>query len=342
MTENLFIQQGDPKWLSPSIWLTVGSTTHTFTAVSSPPITPGGTTGTTKNTINVQVDRMGGGTDPSPVRVDAYVCIPTSGVGPGGSTLLSAGGTSGLPGSDDPSLPFPQVLTMDWYPVNAEASSSQGHLCIGANAYDYAGDGHQIMYPSVIDLTDQHMAQRNISIVPTPPSHQPRWLSTNFVLPQADVFLQAADQTAVIKIEHVPVEKTLSPLIREQLLMSSRVALVGGAAADGTAASTGALPEPRERTLLRGGGNLMLAGTDVEIVPAQGPPPTILLQGPCGFTQEQQTVLQPRNPLPITATFQVTPDKPGEVFEFDIVHLLSSGQIFSGLRVVVVTMGEGE
>jgi hypothetical protein len=338
MAGNLFIQHGNPIWLSPSIWLTVGSTTPTFTAVGGP--TTNGITGNVKNTINVQVDRMGGGTDPSEVRVDAYVCVPTSGVGPGGSTLMSAGGANGLFGTDDPTQAFPQVLTMDWYPTSTEAGTSNGHLCIGANVWDFAGDGHQIMYPSVLDLTDQHMAQRNISIVAAPSSHRATWLSASFLLPQAAVFLQDADQAAVIKVEHVPTEDTLSPVVREQLLMSSRVGLTGGGPAPETGASPEGLPEPQERTLLRGGGDLILANTDFKIVPAQSPAPQILLQGPCGFNPEQEVALEPRSPLPVTALFEVVPNKPGEVFEFDVVHLLSNGRVFGGVRVVVVTIAE--
>jgi hypothetical protein len=338
MTGSLFIQHGDPIWLSPSIWLTVGSPTKTFTAVGGP--STDGLTGNIQNTINVQVDRMGGGTDPSPVRVDAYVCVPTSGVGPGGQTLVSAGGPAGKFGTIGPNLPFPQVATMLWYPTDTEAGLNNGHLCIGANAYDPTGDGQPVQYPSVLDLTDQHMAQRNISIVAAPKSPRKLWLSANFFLPQADVFLADASKAAVIRVEPVPVERTLSPLVREQLLTSSRVALVGGKTAPATEAPAGSLPEPPERVLLRGGGDMVLANTEFKLVPAQGPAPQILLQGPCGFNPDQEVVLKPRSPLPITALFEVTPDKPGEVFEFDIVHLLSNGQVFGGLRVVVVTVAE--
>ena len=56
MAGNLFIQHGNPIWLSPSIWATVGSSTPTFTAVGGP--STNGITGNVKNTINVQVDRM--------------------------------------------------------------------------------------------------------------------------------------------------------------------------------------------------------------------------------------------------------------------------------------------
>lgn len=337
MAGNLFIQHGNPIWLSPSIWLTVGSSTPTFTAVGGP--STNGITGNVKNTINVQVDRMGGGTDASEVRVDAYVCVPTSGVGPGGSTLMSAGGANGLFGTDDPTQAFPQVLTMDWYPTSTEAGTSNGHLCIGANVWDFAGDGGQIMYPAVLDLTDQHMAQRNISIVAAPRAHRATWLSASFVLPQADVFLQATDQAAVIKVEQVPTEGTLGQAVREQLLMSSRVALAGGGPAPEAGDSRG-LPEPRERTLLRGGGDLILANTDFKIAPRQSPPPQILLRGPCGFNPEQELALEPRNPLPVTALFEIVPSEPGEVFELNIVHRLSNGRVFGGMRVVVVTILE--
>jgi hypothetical protein len=336
MAGKLFIQHGNPIWLSPSIWLTmVGSSTPTFTAVGGP--STNGITGTVKNTINVQVDLMGGGTDPNLVRVDSYVCVPTTGVGPGGQTLVSAGGASGLFGTDaaTPAQPFPQVVTMDWYPTNVEAGTNGGHLCIGANAYDSAGDGQPISYPAVLDLTDQHMAQRNISIVPAAQSHTPTWLSANFFIPQADVFPPGTVTTSVIKVEPVPIERVLSQVVREQLLMSSRVALTGGRGAE---APAGNGHEPPQRTLLRGGGDLVLARTQAKIVPSQKPAPQVLLQGPCGFSVEQDVELQPRKPLPITAVFQVTPDDPGEVFEFDVVHLLSSGQVLGGIRVVVVTV----
>ena len=195
------------------------------------------------------------------------------------------------------------------------------------------------MYPAVLDLTDQHMAQRNISIVAAPRAHRATWLSASFVLPQAGVFLQATDQAAVIKVEQVPTEGTLGQAVREQLLMSSRVALAGGGPAPEAGDSRG-LPEPRERTLLRGGGDLILANTDFKIAPKQSPPPQILLRGPCGFNPEQELALEPRNPLPVTALFEIVPSEPGEVFEFDIVHRLSNGRVFGGMRVVVVTILE--
>jgi len=340
MTGSLFIQHGDPIWLSPSIWLTVPpSTQPTWTAVGEG--NNNGLTGNIENIINVQVDRMGGGTDPSPVRVDSYVCVPTAAVGPGGSTLASAGGATGLSSSNDPTLPFPQVISMPWYPTGNDVTINGGHLCIGANAYDLSGsDGGQVFYPAVLDLTDQHMAQRNISIIAAPSQHSPVWLSAVFLLPQASVFVNAPDQAAVIKVEQVPVEKTLSPVVREQLLMSSRVTVTGGAAPADAAGVAHGLPGPPERMLLRGGGDLALTGTDFILKPRQQAAPPVMLQGPCGFGAEQEFPLSPRTGHAVTALFEVTPDVPGEVFEFDIVHLLTSGNAVGGLRVVVVTVPE--
>jgi hypothetical protein len=255
---------------------------------------------------------------------------------------MSAGGANGLFGTDDPTQAFPQVLTMDWYPTSTEAGVNNGHVCIGANAYDFAGDGSQIMYPSVLDLTDQHMAQRNISIIAAPSSHRATWLSASFTLPQAAVFLPDADQGAVIKVEPVPAERALSQVVREQLLMSNRIALAGGGPAPDAGAAAGGLPEPPGRTLLHGGRDLILANTDIKLEPRQSLPPQILLQGPCGFRPEQEVTLAPRSPLPVTALFEIVPGKPGEVFEFDVIHLLSGGQIFGGMRVVVITVPEEE
>jgi hypothetical protein len=336
---------GNPIWANDHIWLDIdrpGGPQNTDEAEGTPPATPGGVTGTLNNRIGVTVDRHGDGIDPFLVRVQAFVSNPAVGVGVSNGNLASAGGAAGLQGilAAGTSFATPQTVHIDWYPTTLEVAINSGHLCIAVNVFDLGGDGAPLT-AGAFNLNDEHMAQRNIHIVVAPAAlREPVFLPFSFYLPEAEL-LPAFEKEALVRVDRVPPERVLTPVIQEQLLSSTTVTLVGGKPTPEADLPGLCLTEPRGRIRLRGGGELVLARGEFPIHPAD-PICQVTLGGeerPEGRRAELQVVPQRGRPLPVTAQFEIRPEgKPGGVEEFDFVCELGDGQVAGGLRVVLLAV----
>jgi hypothetical protein len=333
---------GNPIWVNDHIWLDIqrtGGPQDTGEAEGSPPPQPGGVYGTLDNLIGVSVGRQDLATDQNEVIVQAFVCNPSVGVGVSNGNLQSAGGQAGLQGYFPPPTSFsaPQTVHIDWYPTSTEVAINGGHICIAANVYDTGGDGAPLTAGG-FDLSDVHMAQRNIHIVQAPLMiHAPMRFS--FYLPEAEL-MPAGEKEFRLRVEPVPTERVLTPVIREQLLATAAVTLSGGKPTPEANAPGICLREPRERILLRGGGELVLARGNVPIHPGNDSAPEVVLvnrEQQTGSTEPLPIVLRPGRRLPVTAHLKISPQaKPGSVHEFDIILEGGGGQA-GGIRVVVLT-----
>ena len=331
---------GNPIWVNDHIWLDIsGGPQATGEAEGSPPPQPGGVYGTLDNLIGVSVDRQDHGTDPNEVVVQTFVCNPSVGVGVSNGNLQSAGGPSGLQGffQSGTSFSTPQTVHIDWYPTSTEVAINGGHICIAANVYDTAGDGAPLTAGG-FDLSDVHMAQRNIHIIQAPQMMRAPMLFS-FYLPEAEL-MPVGEKEFRLRVEPVTTERVLTPVIREQLLATAAVMLSGGRPTPEADAPGICLSEPRERILLRGGGELVLARGNVPIHPANDPAPEVILvnqEQPLGSADPLRIVLRPGRRLPVTAQLKISPEaKPGDVHEFDII-LEGGGGNAGGIRVVVLT-----
>jgi hypothetical protein len=333
---------GNPIWVNDHIWLDIqraGGPQDTGEAEGSPPPQPGGVYGTLDNLIGVSVDRQDHGTDPNEVIVQAFVCNPSVGVGVSNGNLLSAGGQAGLQGffPAGTSFPAPQAVHIDWYPTSAEAAINGGHVCIAANVYDTAGDGAPLT-AGAFNLSDVHMAQRNIHIALAPPGMRAPMMFS-FYVPEAEL-VPAGEKEFRLRVEPVAIDRVLTPVIREQLLATPAVTLAGEKPTPEGEAPGPSLGEPRERIRLRGGGELVLARGNVPIHPANDPAPEVVLvnqEQPEGSKGPLRIVPRPGRRLPVTAQLKISPEaKPGDVHEFDII-LEGGGANAGGIRVVVLT-----
>ena len=202
---------------------------------------------------------------------------------------------------------------------------------------DGGGDGSPLT-AGAFNLSDPHMAQRNIHIVQAPPGVRAP-VQFGFFVPEAELIPDGGKEI-VLRVEPVPPERVLTPVIREQLLASNTVTLVGGEPTPGADVPGPCLTEPRERIRLRGGGELVLARGEVPIHPARYAVPEVVLgsqgqrEGPKGALH---VAPQHGRRLPVTAQFMITPeDEPGAVHEFDIIRE-GGGKAAGGLRVVLLT-----
>jgi hypothetical protein len=332
---------GNPIWLNDNIWLDIeGGPQRTGEAQGTPPPQQGGTYGTLDNLIGVTVDRDEGGIDPNIVRVQVFVSDPIHGIGVSDHNLASAGGRAGLQATLPANTNFAmqQTVHRDWYPTNAEASVNGGHICIAVNVYDTGGDGSPLA-EGAFNLSDQHMAQRNISIVAPLGLTKPMWIPFSFYVAQAELLPEAKEVR--VHVDRLDEELVLTPVVREQLLANGLATLAGGKPTPEADAPGICLSEPRERIRLRGGGDLVLAGHEAPIHASKQPAPRVVLgdyQRPDG---EARLQIAPRRgrPTPVTAWFEFLPDKePGGVHEVDIVSETDDGQLAGGLRVVLVAV----
>jgi hypothetical protein len=182
------------------------------------------------------------------------------------------------------------------------------------------------------------MAQRNIHIVKAPPGLRAP-ISFGFFVPEAEL-LPAGEKEILLRVDLVPAERVLTPVIREQLLASTTVTLTGGKPTPEANAPGPCLGEPRERIRLRGGGQLVLARGNVPIHPASDPAPQVVLVNqdqPKGSKGPIRVVPKPGRRLPVTVQFRISPEaKPGGVREFDIIQE-GDGKVVGGMRIVVLT-----
>jgi hypothetical protein len=334
---------GNPIWANDHIWLDIqGGPQGTGEAEGTNPAPPPAPQdqGTLNNVIGVTVERHDNGNDPNLVTVQAFVCNPSVGVGVSNGNLATAGGQAGhqdyfLPNTNFGTTP-PPAAHIDWYPLSSEVNINGGHICIAANVYDAAGDGAALV-AGAFNLSDEHMAQRNIGIEVAPGPRAPMRFS--FYVPEAEL-MPAGEKEVQIRVQPVPREQVLTPVIREQLLASTTVTLAGGEPTPEAGRPGPYLNEPRERIRLRGGGELVLARGKVPIHPAKYPLPEVVLvnqEQPEGSTHPIRVVPRPGRRLPITAQLKISPDaEPGGVHEFDII-CEGGGGVTGGLRVVVLT-----
>jgi hypothetical protein len=334
---------GNPIWLNDNIWLDVqGGPQNTGEAEGTPPLQPGGLFGTRDNLIGVHVERDEGGVDPNVVRMQAFVSNPSVGVGVSNGNLVSGGGANGLQSSLPANTDFAtqQTVHMDWYPTDAEVAVNGGHICIAANVYDTGGDGAPLT-AGAFTLSDQHMAQRNIHLIIGPARlTEALLLPLSFYVPEAEL-LPADAKEVLVRVDSVDKELVLTSVIREQLLATDLVTLVGGKPTPEADVPGVCLSEPRERIRLRGGGELVLADQEAPIHPSKHRPPKVVLgdyERPDGREASLQVSPRRGRPTPVTARFEFVPDKdPGGVHEFDIVCEAGDGELAGGLRVVLVS-----
>jgi hypothetical protein len=324
-TGNRPIPGGSAFWASPSIWIN----------------SPGNFTATTgqDNYVYVQVDRVGGGSDANPAYVQTWVCNPTTAPGPSGSTLPSAGGSSGLPqASIAPNTTLPQTILNNWIPAKADATINGGHLCIVANVYDTNGDGADLTSGFVDVVNNQHHAQRNISVVAGMMGMMMKvliWFPILEALPEGD------RGPGVIRIHKLPVERVLSPVIKETLLTSPLVQLerereAAAGEDEEEPLSPFCVKEPVERRRLRHGGELFLAGSEHRIHASE----TELARAGIVYGDRlvQNIEVAPvAGASPVrTIVLDLSKDDLGGVHEFDITHTNQKGQVVGGMRAVVL------
>jgi hypothetical protein len=337
---------GNPPWLNDHIWLDIqrqGGPQNTGEAEGSPPSSPGGAQGTLNNLIGINVGRQGGGFDPATVTVQLWVCNPTIGVGASNGNLASAGGASGMIATipaNSANFNALQTVHHNWFPTSGEVAVNNGHICIAANVYDTDGDGSPIT-SGPITLSDEHMAQRNISIVLAPAMFaEPAQAEFSFYIADADLLPEVLEEP-IIQVEPVPEERTLTPVIQEQLLAVGLGDLLGGEPVPEAELPGELLEEPRERLRLRGGGELVLTGGDAPIHLSDKLVSRVALSSQKFEEVERSTRLRviPRRgrAIPLTAHFEIEPHgRPGGVQEFDIT-LRGKDEPIGGIRVVVVT-----
>jgi hypothetical protein len=339
---------GNPPWVNDHIWLDIqraGGPQNTGEAEGSPPSSQGSSEGTLDNLIGINVGRQGGGFDPALVTVQAWVCNPSAGVGASTKNLKSANGQSGLTAHFGPnSVDFSSVQTahIDWFPTDTEVTVNGGHICIAANVYDSDSDGAALT-SGPINLGDPHTAQRNISIILAPPGFaEPAQQQFFFFLPEAELLPDDVEEL-LVRVDPVPEERALTPVIQEQLLATGFVDLVGGEPVPEAKLPAECLDEPRQRIRLRGGGELVLTGGDVRIHPTEEIIERVFLSSQkheevTDRYAELRVVPRRGRAHPLSAHFVIEPQgKPGGVQEVDLVLRSDKDQLLGGIRVVLLS-----
>jgi hypothetical protein len=314
------------------------------------------------STLYVQVARKDNGqylNVGEAVTTQMFVCVPGFGVGAISYNLASAGGQPGHSSTKQVQA-GPPIVPIDfsspinfqtfWTPTTQDQTQYGNHVCIAANVYDTTTtDGNALTSGLIQPLgTDQHQAQLNISIVPAP--H--RMASTArlfFFIPAAEYLPPEAAKLALVRVTAVEGERVLAPVVRERILATAGVTLMGGKPTPEANRPSACLDEPRERIRLRGGGELVLANTETRIHRAEQPVRQVVLSGrdetdgdyrsaaERGGAQGAERRYTPLTGMmiPVTAAFDV-PNEPGGVHEFDIV-LQTGNTVVGGMRAVLVS-----
>lgn len=312
------IPGGSAFWLSPSIWINSPGNAQASSGKD--------------NYVYVQPDRIGGGTDSTDISVQAWVCNPTTAPGPGGVCIASAGGSGGLGPAIIPAMtPLSALLINDWKPTVADVAVNGGHLCIVANVWDKNGDGADLTTGAVDVINNQHHAQHNISLVMGAQGLQlqvPVWYPIMEALPETD------RAPGVIRVQ--PVRGELGQVTREQILRDPRVMLENERDEPPAMVSPCCLTEPPERTRLRTGGEMFLAGTDHRIHRGEGRVERMGILSEDRVSPEIRVTPQSGAAQVRTFVCEMPEGNLGAVHEFDIVHTTADDRVIGGIRVVLV------
>jgi len=337
MAGNLYIKYGasdmgtrpipanTPFWTTPSIWL--GSTQGDTTAVVGQ-----------DKPIMVTVDRMNGSTETGVASIQAWVTKSTTQPGPSGAVLGSAGGIPGLSTGLNPGA-YPMTASgMDWTPAATEVDSpGVFHHCVAVNVYILFGDpeGAELKNGYIDPVNDQHHGQLNISIVAAPMPQ--KMIRFPFRVPASLLGAQRT-QEWVIRVDPLGPDTVLSDVIKEQLLGSPLIELVGAKPVPEMSVPARCLNEPIQRAMLRGGGELVLAKSEKKtpVFAAERELRDIRILAGGTAKSEQIVKPQPGAIVPMVAEVELPDDRLGAVYEFDITQTAAGGHVVGGIRVVVV------
>lgn len=318
------IPNGSAWWLSPSIWINSAGNAQAVSGTGA------------HNLIYVQPSLIGGGTDSNNIDVQAWVCKPSIAPGPSGICLTSAGGAGGSTAILLGGTALGPMLINDWKPDPNDLSVYGGHLCIPANVYDENGDGMVLTTGAIDVANNQHHAQLNISLVAGlggKPIRIPFWFPILEALPEAD------RGPGLIRILNIGSEHVLGQVTKEQLLRDPRVTLEHEReerTEPPEVFNPYCLKEPPERTRLRKGEELVLAGSDYKIHASEARPERAGLLFEDRVHSEIEVT--PVSGAATVRTFvcELSKNDFGGVHEFDIVHTTAEGRVAGGMRIVVL------
>jgi hypothetical protein len=130
----------------------------------------------------------------------------------------------------------------------------------------------------------------------------------------------------------------LSGVVKEQLLASPLIELVGAKPVPEASMQARCLTEPIERTMLRGGGELVLAKSEKKTPVFASDRELREIRILAGGTAHAEQIVKPRPGaiVPMVAEIELPEDRLGAVHEFDITETTTGGQVVGGIRVVVV------
>jgi hypothetical protein len=302
MSGNLFLQKGNPTWLSPAVVLATPDGNYT---VTNPP---------TPTTINVQVSLMKSAAYEF-ITVEVWVCDPTTNPTPSNALFPFQPDPQGqrvltgvyAPPNLSPISTVPVIQVTGFVPYPAISSLPAGHCCLIANCYgttpDGTTDGVDLLTEPTANFTnlvqnDQHVAQHNIFADVTPPG--PHMKVINFPFRAATSLREGAE------------------LVRLEIAET---------------------PPAQLRTMLHSGlppfQGAKFGGLRLEI--SERP---VKFFGLTGLPKEGRAVeleLEACKSEVLTATVDLDPaERPGAAHAFDIVQRDAKGMVQGGLRLVTI------
>jgi hypothetical protein len=324
------IPPGARFYLSPSIWLTdQAGTSLTEAKVGE------------VNLVHVQVNSL----NPDPrlnVVVQVWVCDYTGGyIGPDAARASSGGVGPGLTGGVPTivTAESPGVAVVPWTPTEDDLINqpdpTRGHVCIGANVYNELTappEGARLCSGRLDVPNDQHHAWKNITVVKTQ--------GTTVTIPFRVVNPGPEPAEFVLGAFEVERDAAMGPLEQEHLLMDRCVDLVGGGPPPDPVPAA-CLREPRERTRLAEGGQLVLRclPDPVPLRPARRRAKAVLVTQESA-DQRVPLLVRPGQQVPVVLTVQGGGEL-GEVHTVDVVQEdTTNGLVVGGGRVVVVQTPE--
>ncbi|MBQ0975728.1 hypothetical protein KBZ00_32175 [Streptomyces sp. RK31] len=323
------IPAGEAYWASPSIWLTDPAGNSIPSAVVGE-----------DNWVHVQVDSTN--TNPrSTVKVQTWVCDFTAGfIGPD-AARASSGGASGQTATvaTDVSQATPGVAHVVWRPDATDLingpNPDTGHLCVGANVYVEtlpAPEGARLSSGRLDVIDNRHHGWKNVTVVRAA-GEGPAPIAFRLANPgpEADVF--------VVMARELDGEAAMGQVEQEHLLATGFVDLADGPP-DPPPVPAACLREPRERTRLAQGGQLVLRGMpDTRpLRPAEQRARFALVTAE-GRDHALEVGIRPGEQVPVVLAVD-TAREPGEVHTFDIVQQTRDGLVLGGARLITVDVPE--